>query len=244
MGLQRWVWLGLEVGRLHSRGKEIIPITHCPLFSILRAEVFKDWSVSLGHLLKMLIFRPTWFPNFSIPENPLESLSKPTANPTHLSLMQAVALSYHLSNLYTGVWKLCPVPGSSPLVHVLRRGLWAIVKLAQLMTRTTALSNSIKLWTMPCRATQDRRVMVESSDKTWSSGEGNGKPLQYSCLENPMNSMKRQKDITLKDELPRWVGAQCATGEEGRNNFRNNEKMEPKRKQCPTVDVTGDGSKK
>ena len=58
---------------------------------------------------------------------------------------------------------------------------------------------------MPCRATQDGRVMVESSDKIWSTGEGNGKPLQYSCLENPMNSMKRQKDRTLKDELPRLV---------------------------------------
>ena len=60
---------------------------------------------------------------------------------------------------------------------------------------------------MPCRATQDRWVMVESSDKMWSTGEGNGKPLQYFCLENPMNSMKRQKDRTLKDELPRLVGA-------------------------------------
>ena len=66
-------------------------------------------------------------------------------------------------------------------------------KLLKLITWTTALSNSMKLWAMPCRATQDRRVMVESSDKTWSSGEGNGKPLWYSCLENPMNSMKRQK---------------------------------------------------
>ena len=64
---------------------------------------------------------------------------------------------------------------------------------------------------MPCRATQDGQVMVESSDKTWSTGEENGKPLQYSCLENPMNSMKRQKDRTLKDELPRSVGAQYAT---------------------------------
>ena len=68
---------------------------------------------------------------------------------------------------------------------------------------------------MLCRATQDRRVTVESSDKTWSTGEGNDKPLQYSCLENPMNSMKRQKDRTLKDEPPRLVGAQYATGEEG-----------------------------
>ena len=84
---------------------------------------------------------------------------------------------------------------------------------------------------------------MESSDKTWSTGEGNGKPLQYSCLENPMNSMKRQKDMILEDELPKLVGAQYATGEEWRNNFRKNEETEPKQKQCPVVDVTGDGSK-
>ena len=75
---------------------------------------------------------------------------------------------------------------------------------------------------MPCRATQDGRVMVESSDKTWSTGEGNSKPPQYSCLENPMHSMKRQKDMTLKDELSRSVGAQYATEEEWRNNSRKN----------------------
>ena len=69
--------------------------------------------------------------------------------------------------------------------------------------------------------------MVEGSDKEWSTGEGNGKPLQYFCLENPMNSMKRQKDRTMKGELPRTVGAQYATGEERRNNSRNNEDMEP-----------------
>ena len=79
---------------------------------------------------------------------------------------------------------------------------------------------------MPDRATQDGLVMVESSDKTWSTGEGNGKPLQYSCLKNPVNSMKRQKDGTLNDELPRSVGAQYATGEEWRNNFRKNEELE------------------
>ena len=83
---------------------------------------------------------------------------------------------------------------------------------------------------MPCRATKDGRVMVESSDKTWSSGEGYGKPLQYSCLENPMSSMKRQKDTTLKDELPRSVGAQYATEEEWRNSSRKNEEAEPKQK--------------
>jgi len=85
--------------------------------------------------------------------------------------------------------------------------------------------------------------MMESSDKMRSTGEGNGKPLQYSYLENPMNSMKRQKDRTLKDELPRSAGVQYATGEEWRNNTRKNEGMEPKRKQHPVVDVTGDGSK-
>ena len=95
---------------------------------------------------------------------------------------------------------------------------------------------------MPCRATQDGRVMVESSDKTWSTGEGKGKPLQYSCLENPMKSMKRQKDRTLKDVLPRLVGAQYAIGDQWRNNSRKNEEMESKQKH-PVVDVTGDGSK-
>ena len=96
---------------------------------------------------------------------------------------------------------------------------------------------------MPCRATQDRRVMVERSDRMWSTGEWNGIPLQYSCLENPMNSMKRQKDRTLKDGLTRSVGAQYATGDQWRNNSRKNEKMEPKQKQHPVVDGTGDGSK-
>ena len=93
------------------------------------------------------------------------------------------------------------------------------------------------------RATQDRRVMVESSDKTWSTGEGNGKPLQYSCLENPMNSMKRQKYRKLKDELLRLVDAQYATEDQWRNNSRKNEETESKQKQHPVVGVTGDGSK-
>ena len=79
-----------------------------------------------------------------------------------------------------------------------------------------------------CRATQDRWVMVESSDKMRSTGEGNGIPLQYSCLESPMNSIKSPKDMTLKDELPRLVGAQYATVSEWRNNSRKNEEMEPK----------------
>ena len=90
---------------------------------------------------------------------------------------------------------------------------------------------------------QDRRVMVERSDRMWSTGEWNGKPLQYSCLENPMNRMKRQNDRILKEELPRSVGTQYATGDQWRNNSRKNEGTEPKQKQFPVVDVTGDRSK-
>ena len=99
-------------------------------------------------------------------------------------------------------------------------------------TRTTALSNSMKL-SHARGATQDGQVMVERSDRMWSTGEGNGKPLQYSCLENPMNSMETRKDRTLRDELPRSVGAQYATGDQWRNNSRKNEGMEPKQKQYP-----------
>ena len=97
-------------------------------------------------------------------------------------------------------------------------------KLAKLITWITAFSNceknaffhgSMKLWAMLCRDTQDGWVMVESSDTTWSTAEENGKSLQYSCLENPMNSMKRQKDRTLKDELPRLVGAQLLLEKSG-----------------------------
>ena len=96
---------------------------------------------------------------------------------------------------------------------------------------------------MPCRATKDRQVRVERSDRMWSSGEGNGKSLQYYCPENPMNSMKRQNDRILKEELPRSVGAQYATGDQWKDNFKKNEGMEPKQKQYPVVDVTGDRSK-
>ena len=95
---------------------------------------------------------------------------------------------------------------------------------------------------MPCGATQDGWVMVERSDRMWSTGEGNGKPLWFSCLENPMNSMKREKDRTLRDELPRSVGTQYATRDQWRNS-RKNEGMEPKQKQYRAVDVTGDRSK-
>ena len=106
-------------------------------------------------------------------------------------------------------------------------------------TRTTALSNSMKP-SHACGATQDWWVMVQRSDRTWSTGEGNGKPLQYSCLEN---SIKRQNDRIPKEELPRSVGAQYTTGGQWRNKSRKNEGMEPKQKQYPAVDVTSDRSK-
>ena len=84
---------------------------------------------------------------------------------------------------------------------------------------------------------------MERSDRMGSTGKGNGKPLQYSCLENPMNSMKRQNDRILKEELPTSVGAQYATRDQWRNNSRKNEGIEPKQKQNPVVDLTGDRSK-
>ena len=96
---------------------------------------------------------------------------------------------------------------------------------------------------MPCGATQDGRVMVERTDRMWSTGEGNGKPLQYSCFENPMSSRNRKNVRILKEELPRSVGAQHITGDHWRNNSRKNEGMEPKQKQYPVVDVTDDRSK-
>ena len=94
-------------------------------------------------------------------------------------------------------------------------------------TRTTAFSNSMKL-SHAHGETQDGQVMVERSDRLWSTGEGNGKPLQYSCLENPMNSMRRQKDMTLEDEPSRLVGVQYATEEERRNGSRKKGEAEPK----------------
>ena len=96
---------------------------------------------------------------------------------------------------------------------------------------------------MKCGTSQDRRVMVERSDRMWFTREGNGKPLQYSCLENPMNSMKRQNNRILNEKLPRSVGVQHAIGDQWRNNSRKIEGMEPKLKQYPALDVTGDKSK-
>ena len=96
---------------------------------------------------------------------------------------------------------------------------------------------------MPWGVTQDGRVMVEKSDRMWSTGDGKGKPLHYSCLENSINSMKRQNDRILKEELPRLEAAQYATGDQWRNNSRKKEGMEPKQKQYPAVDVTGNRSK-
>ena len=104
------------------------------------------------------------------------------------------------------------------------------------------MSNSRKV-NHACGENQDWVVMVERSDRTWSTGEGNGKPLRYSCLENPTNSMKRQYERIPKEELPRSLGAQYATGDQRRNNSRKSEGMEPEQKQYAAVDVTGDRSK-
>jgi len=90
---------------------------------------------------------------------------------------------------------------------------------------------------MPYRATQDRWVMVESCDTMWSAREGNGKPLQYSCLENSMNNVNREKNMTLKNEPHRSAGVQYANGEEWRNSSTRNKEVESKRKQCPVVDI-------
>ena len=106
--------------------------------------------------------------------------------------------------------------------------------------------NSMKLWAMPGRATQHRQIIVKNSDKMWSTGGGNGKPLQYSCCENPMNSMKRQKGVTLEDEPARSKSVQYATGEKWwaiTNSFRKNEVSGPKWKWCAVVDVSGSESK-
>ena len=107
--------------------------------------------------------------------------------------------------------------------------------ISNLITWITPLSNSVKLWAMPRRATQDGRVMEESSDKTWSTGEGNGKPLQYSWEHH--EHMQRQKKRALKEELPGSVGARYATGDQWRTNSRKNEEMEPKQKRHPAADV-------
>ena len=108
-------------------------------------------------------------------------------------------------------------------------------------------NQGLSLWNATFPQITDFYVCRENdlgvTDRMWSTGEGNGKPLQYSCLENLMNSIKRQKYRTLKDKLSRLVGAQYATGDQWRNNSRKNEETEPKWKQCPGVDVTGDGSK-
>ena len=110
-------------------------------------------------------------------------------------------------------------------------------KLIHLITWSTDWSKSVKQWAMPCRTTQDRQVIVENSDKTCSTAEGNGKPFWYSCLENPMNSRKRQKYRTLRYELPRSVGAWYMTGYQWRNNSIKNEETKSKQKQHSVMDV-------
>ena len=142
------------------------------------------------------------------------------AQPLFLTLDEGYLLTATIPDLQHGIAPLGPpAPAQPPLLQLLLPAA------------------------MPQGATQDRQVMVGRSDRMWSTGEGNGKALQYSCFENPMNSMKRQNDRILKEELPRSRGAQYATGDQWRNNSGKNEGMEPKQKQYPVVDVTGDRSK-
>ena len=114
-------------------------------------------------------------------------------------------------------------------------------KLIKLITWITVLSNSMKIWGMPCRATQDKWVMLENSCKKWSSGEGNANYFSLLALRTPWTIWNGKKIGHLKNELPRLVAAQYTTGNQWRNNSKKKEEMEPKWKQCPAVDVTGDG---
>ena len=118
------------------------------------------------------------------------------------------------------------------------------IGISNFLEEISSLSHSVVfLYFFAKQVTQDGWVMVERSGRMWSTGEGNGKPPQYSCLENSMNSMRRQNDRILKEELSRSVGAQYATGDQWRNNSRKNEGLEPKQKQYPVVGGTGDRSK-
>ena len=129
--------------------------------------------------------------------------------------------------------KLVPIESLMPSKHLILCHVLLLLSLILPSIRAFSneyllhLSNTMKQ-SHDRGANQDGRIMVERSDRTWSTGEGNGKPLQYSCLENPMNSMKRQNDRMLKEELPRSVGAQYVTGDQWRKNSRKNEGMEPK----------------
>ena len=177
---------------------------------MLVIEDWRDWNF-IGCWGRYRIVQPPWrrSPLSSLPPGSLASgqTTRREHSPTYqqkirlkiywawpcLSEQDPVSPSVSLSHQEPSISRLSfSIEGRQNENHIHR-------KLTNRITWTTALSNSIKLWAMPCRATQDRRVMVESSDKTWSTGERNGKPLQYSCLENPMNSMKRQNDRTLKE---------------------------------------------
>ena len=151
-------------------------------------------------------FDSEWFTVWNNSYIPIPSIH--TQTHTHTICIWNIVCAVHFELFYSVSLSKCRLQHTKLI-------LWSI---NELFIWTTALSNSVKLWAMPCRATQNKQVMVENFDETWSTGEGNGKLLQYSCLENPMNNMKRKKDTTLKDELPRLVGIQYTTGEEWRNH--------------------------
>ena len=185
-------------------------------------ETVKDmeaWRAAVNEVAK------TWTRlnnNWAWPCAPEQEPVLPTASPSH---QEASTTSY-----------LHPSEGRQNENHNHR-------KLTNLITWIPTLSNSVKLWAMLCRATQDRRGMAESSDKMWSTEAVIGKPLQHFWLENPMNYMKRQKYMTPKDESPRSIGVQYASGEQWKNSSRENEEAESKQKWRPVVDVSGGESK-
>ena len=158
------------------------------------------------------------------------------------------SLVFSLIQWMLAIWSLVPLPflkpawtyGSSRVTYC----VWSrLENFEHYFASVRDECNCVVVWTFSALWDWNGKLTFPKfADKTWFTGEGNGKPLQYSCLENAMNSMKRQKERTLKGKLPRSVGVQYATGEEWRNNSRKNEEAEPKWK-CPVVDVTGDGSK-
>ena len=192
-----------------------------------------------------------WVDDAIQPSHPLLSPSPPTFSPSqHLGLFKWVSSSHQVAKVLKFQLQRHSPQWILGLISI--RMVWQDLLAVQGTLKSLLYHHSSKASILQCSVffivqlshpyiTQDRRVMVKSSDKMWSTGEENSKPLQYSCIENPMNSIKRQKVRTLKDELFRSVGAQYVTGDQWRNNSRRNEETEPKQKQHSVV--TGNGSK-
>ena len=183
-------------------------------------------------------------------QSPMTTLGWP--HTAWLSVIEVGQAAVHDVRLASFLWLwfqcVCPLMASHNTYYLtcffLTLDVWYLFTAAPAKCSCCSLPwTSRPSWPCTWSSFQDGWVMMQRADRMWSTGEGNGKPLQYSCLENPMNSMKRQNDRILKEELPRSVGTQYATGDQWRNNSRKNEGMKPKQKQYPAVDVTGDRSK-